>query len=161
MLVWVMDMKHWKSYIFWIALTEGVGALAGWLTRDGVKQFEAAVTQPALSPPSWVFPVVWGILYALMGIGAARIWLTPEKQGLNLFLTQLTVNFFWPLLFFNTKAYGFAALWLGLLWVLVLLMILAFRKADRVAAWLQIPYLLWLTFALYLNIGIWYLNRGI
>ena len=153
-----MDMKHWKSYLFWIALSEGVGALAGWLTRDGVKQFSQMVTQPPLSPPAWVFPVVWGILYALMGIGAAQIWNTKEKTGLNLFLTQLTVNFFWPLLFFNTKAYRFSAIWLGLLWSLVLGMILSFRGSDRKAAWLQTPYLLWLTFALYLNVGIWYLN---
>ena len=153
-----MIMKHWKSYLFWIALSEGVGALAGWLTREGVQQFSATAIQPPLSPPAWVFPVVWGIIYALMGIGAARIWMTAEKGGINLFLTQLIVNFFWPLLFFNTQAYGFAVLWLVGLWLLVLAMILAFRKSDRLAAWLQIPYLLWLTFALYLNVGVWYLN---
>ena len=153
-----MNMKHWKSYLFWIALSEGVGALAGFLTREGIRQFSATAIQPPLSPPSWVFPIVWSILYALMGIGAARIWLTPEKRGINLFLTQLIMNFFWPLLFFNTKAYGFAVLWLVGLWLLVLAMMLAFRKSDRLAAWLQIPYLLWLTFALYLNVGVWYLN---
>lgn len=156
-----MLMKHWKTYLFWIALSEGVGALAGWMTRAGVEQFSETVVQPPLSPPAWIFPIVWGILYALMGIGAARIWMTCEKHGLNLFLTQLILNFFWPLLFFNTKAYGFAALWLGALWIMVLAMILVFRKSDKLAARLQIPYLLWLTFALYLNIGIWYLNPKI
>ena len=147
-----------KRYLFWIALAEGVGTLAGWLTRDGVASFGEVFIQPALTQPSWVFPVVWGILYALMGVSAARVAATEKRLGLNLFILQLAVNFFWPLLFFNAHAFGFAAIWLGLLWVLVLLMILRFRKADPLAAVLQIPYLLWLTFALYLNLAVWRLN---
>lgn len=126
-------------------------------------EFGEAVLQPPLSPPAIVFPIVWTILYALMGISAARISLAPpsasRSSGLNLFITQLIVNFFWSLIFFNTGAYGFALLWLLLLWVLVLWMILTFRKIDPLAAWLQVPYLLWLTFAAYLNYGVWMLNR--
>ena len=98
-----------------------------------------------------------------MGIGAAQVSLTPSSpersRSLNLVVIQLVVNFFWSLIFFNAQAYGFAFLWLLLLWVLVLLMILAFRKVDPLAALLQIPYLLWLTFAAYLSFGVWYLNR--
>ena len=153
-----MNKTTWKTYAFWILLSEAVGALAGWLTRDSVAIFGNTAVQPPLSPPDTLFPIVWGILYALMGVSAARIAMTPRRQGLNLFIIQLVVNFFWPLLFFNSGAYGFAALWLGLLWVLVLGMILAFRRSDPLAALLQLPYLLWLTFALYLNIGVWYLN---
>lgn len=149
----------WKTYAFWILLAEGVGALAGLLTRAGQEFFNATAVQPPLSPPEWVFPVVWGILYALMGISAARIAATEDRPGLNLFIGQLIVNFFWSLIFFNTAAYGFAAVWLALLMALVVLMILAFRRADPLAAWLQLPYLIWLCFALYLNIGVWYLNR--
>ena len=74
-------------------------------------------------------------------------------------MAQLIVNFFWSPIFFNAQAFGFAFLWLVLLWVLVLLMILSFRKIDKTAAWLQIPYLLWLTFAAYLSFGVWLLNR--
>ena len=155
--------RTWKVYTFWILLAEGVGALSGWLSRDGMKAYEASIRQPPLSPPSWLFPVVWTILYALMGIGAARVSLAPDgvhrSRGLNLFVVQLIVNFFWSLIFFNTGAYGFALLWLLLLWVLVLWMILTFRKIDPLAAWLQVPYLLWLTFAAYLNYGVWTLNR--
>ena len=147
-----------KRYLFWVALAEGVGALAGWLSREAVAAFGETFAQPALTPPSWVFPVVWGIFYALMGVSAARVAATEKRSGLNLFILQLAVNFFWPLLFFNAHAFGFAALWLGLLWVLVLLMILRFRKADPLAAVLQLPYLLWLTFALYLNLAVWQLN---
>ena len=152
-----------KTYAFWIVLAEAVGALSGWLTRKGVKVYNATVKQPPLSPPSMVFPIVWGILFALMGIGAARIYLAPasdaRSRSLLLFLVQLVFNFFWSIIFFNLQAFGFAFLWLIVLWVLILLMILSFRKVDKPAAWLQIPYLLWVTFAAYLNFGVWMLNR--
>ncbi len=157
-----MKYANWKVYAFWIGLSEAVGALSGWLSRGGMENFSQTATQPPLSPPMWVFPVVWGILYALMGISAARVRLSPpsmsRSRGMNLFVAQLIVNFFWSLIFFNARAYGFALLWLLLLWALVLLMILQFRKTDKLAAWLQIPYLLWLTFAAYLNWGVWQLN---
>ena len=158
-----MKKSNWKTYAFWILITEAVGALSGWLTREGTKIFGETVAQPPLSPPMLVFPIVWGILYALMGISAARIYMAPasaeRSRGLNLYIAQLVVNFFWSLIFFNAQAYGFAFIWLLLLWALVLWMILTFRKVDPLAAWLQLPYLLWLTFAAYLNLGVWYLNR--
>ena len=154
--------RNWKTYLFWIALAEGVGALSGWLSRDGMQVYMETVAKPPLSPPPIVFPIVWGILYALMGIGAARVSLTePSKErslGLNLFVAQLVVNFFWSLIFFNLQTFGLALAWLGLLWVLVIWMALAFSRTDRLAAWLQIPYILWLSFAAYLNWGVWVLN---
>lgn len=158
-----MKKRTWKTYAFWILLTEAVGGLSGWLTRDGTKLFNETVIQPPLSPPAFLFPIVWGILYALMGISAARIRTaepSPERnRGMNLFIIQLAVNFFWSLIFFNAQAFGFAFLWLLLLWGLVLWMILTFYKVDPIAAWMQLPYLLWLTFAAYLSFGVWYLNR--
>lgn len=158
-----MNKGNWKIYAFWIGLSEAVGLLSGYLTRAGTQAYAEMLQKPPLSPPGWVFPVVWTVLYALMGISAARIYLTPPSQarsrGLNLFAIQLAVNFLWSPIFFNATAYGFALLWLLLLWVLVLLMLLQFRKVDKAAARLQIPYLLWLTFAAYLNYGVWQLNR--
>lgn len=158
-----MNHSKWKAYTFWILLTEAVGALSGFLTREGTEIFNEVIIKPALTPPPLVFPIVWGVLYALMGISAARIYLSepsPERnRGLNLFVAQLIVNFFWSLIFFNAQAFGFAFVWLLLLWALVLWMILTFRKVNPAAALLQIPYLLWLTFAAYLNLGVWYLNR--
>ena len=158
-----MKKENWKVYAFWIGLSELVGILAGLLTRSGMQIYTEMVNKPPLTPPAIVFPIVWTILYALMGISAARIWLAPESaernRGLTVFVAQLIVNFFWPLFFFNLQAYGFAVLWLILLWVLVLYMILTFYKTDRLAAWLQVPYLLWLTFAAYLNLGVWLMNR--
>ena len=157
-----MKNGTWKRYAFWIILAEAVGGLSGWLSRAGMKAYETSVIQPPLSPPMWVFPIVWGILFALMGISAARISLTPpsaaRSQGLNLFVLQLAVNFLWSPIFFNLMDYGVALIWLLFLWVLVLWMILTFWKVDPLAAKLQIPYLLWLTFAAYLNLGVWILN---
>ena len=102
-------------------------------------------------------------VFALMGIGAARIYLAPasnaRSRSLLLFFVQLAFNFFWSIIFFNLQAFGFAFLWLIALWVLILLMILSFRKVDQPTAWLQVPYLLWVTFAAYLNLGVWLLNR--
>ena len=155
--------RNWKPYLFWILLSEALGGLSGWLTREGTKIYQQTIAQPPLSPPGWVFPVVWTILFALMGISAARIYLTPpskeRSRGLNLFIAQLVVNFFWSPVFFNLQAFGFAFLWLLMLWGLVLWMIFTFRKVDPTAAKLQIPYFLWLTFAAYLNLGVWFLNR--
>lgn len=154
--------KLWKPIILAIVLAEAVGALSGWLTREGMKAFTDTVAQPPLSPPPILFPIVWTILYALMGYGSARIWLSapsPERsRALNLYAAQLIVNFFWSLIFFNAQAFGFAFFWLLLLWALVLVMILAFDKVDPLSAKLQVPYLIWLTFAAYLNLGVWYLN---
>ena len=158
-----MKKSTWKVYAFWVILAEVIGGLSGWLTRKGVKTYNATVKQPPLSPPSIVFPIVWGILFALMGIGAARVYLTrasnARSRSLLWFWVQLGFNFFWSILFFNFQAFGLAFLWLAALWGLILKMILSFRRVDQPAAWLQIPYLLWVTFAAYLNLGVWLLNR--
>ena len=149
-------------FAFWIVFTESVGALSGWLTREGTRIYSQTIVQPSLSPPSAVFPVVWTILFALMGIGAALVYQAPasnvRSRSLLLFLIQLAFNFFWSLIFFNFQNFGFAFAWLIALWVLIVLMILSFRKVNKLAAWLQIPYLLWVTFAAYLNFGVWMLN---
>ena len=157
-----MKQRSWKTYTFWILLTEAVGALSGWLTREGTKRYNETVVQPVLSPPSIVFPIVWAILFALMGIGAARIYTAPisypRSRSLLLFFVQLAFNFFWSILFFNLQNFGLALLWLLALWLLILWMILSFHSVDPLAARLQIPYLLWVTFAAYLNYGVFRLN---
>ena len=157
-----MKQNTRRTYVFWILLSEAIGLLSGILSLAGTESFRTTVQQPPLSPPAALFPIVWTILYALMGISAARISLTPpstiRSRSLNIFVIQLAVNFFWSLIFFNAKAYGFSFLWLLLLWGLVFGIILLFRQIDSVAAALQIPYLLWLTFAAYLSYGVWKLN---
>ena len=153
----------WKTYAFWILLAEGVGGLSGWLTRAGTKAYAQTVVQPPLSPPPSVFPWVWTVLFALMGIGAARVYAAPasnnRSRALGLFFVQLFFNFLWSIIFFNLQAYGLAFFWLLALWALIIAMIVTFSRVDKPAAWLQVPYLLWVTFAAYLNLGVWLLNR--
>lgn len=161
----VINMKHRRvwTYTFWIVLTEAVGALSGWLTRDGMELYQATVEKPALSPPPIVFPIAWGILYALMGIGMARVVLSARSEertdAIQIYLLQLAVNFVWSIFFFNLRTYAGALLVLLLLLALVIWMIIRFRRVDRPSAQLQIPYVLWTAFAAYLNAGVWYLNR--
>ena len=157
-----MKQRDWKLYGLWILFVEAVGALSGWLTRGGAKLYEQAIVQPPLSPPGIVFPIVWGILFALMGVSAARIDTSPASaartRGLAVFLVQLAFNFFWSILFFNFQAFGAALVWLAVLGLLIVWMIAEFAKVDKTAAWLQVPYLLWVSFAAYLNAGVWRLN---
>lgn len=151
-----------KPYAVSILLTLAVGGLSGFLTSMGMDSFDA-LTKPPLTPPSFLFPIVWTVLFILMGVGAARIFMTEptaaRNRALIVYVVQLAVNFFWSIIFFNLQAYAFAFLWLILLWVLILTMIYLFCKVDKPAALLQIPYAIWVTFAGYLNLMIWLLNR--
>ena len=159
----MMNSKKWIQYGGWIFITVVIGGLSGYLTRDGVELYNQTIQQPPLSPPGIVFPIVWGILYILMGIGAARIYMSPPSdirtKAMVLYVVQLAMNFFWSLIFFNLQKFGFALFWLIFLWCFILAMILVFQKIDVIASKLQVPYLLWVTFAVYLNLGVWFLNK--
>lgn len=157
-----MNRTKIKTYLLWILLAEAVGGLAGWLTREDVKIYTDSIAQPPLSPPPLVFPVAWTILYALMGIGAARVSLAPDgpqrSRALAVFGLQLGMNFLWSILFFKFQRFGLALVWLIALWGAILWMASAFSRVDKAAARLQIPYLVWVAFAGYLNLGVWVLN---
>lgn len=153
---------NWKLLIICIAIPLAVGAFAAFLSGGGMEVF-ASVNKPPLSPPAWLFPVVWTILYTLMGISSYLILTSAaEKEviqnALSIYAYQLTVNFLWPTFFFNFQWYFFAFLWLLLLIFLVVAMLREFYKISKPAAYLNIPYLVWLIFAGYLNFGIWWLN---
>lgn len=157
-----IDKSKIKTYAISILFAEGVGAISALLTNMAMDSFRNA-EKPALTPPEIVFPIVWTVLFLLMGISAARIWLAPgsrlRTQSLAVYLLQLFFNFMWSIIFFNLQAYGLAFIWIIALWGLILLMILRFYFLDKPAALLQIPYLLWVTFAAYLNYMIWMLNK--
>lgn len=143
-------------------MTEAVGALSAWITRDGMELYKAEVVKPALSPPPVVFPIVWVILYALMGWGAALVYLNSRGRdrtvSMTLYIVQLLFNFMWSIIFFNLEAFLPALIWIAALWVLILFMIIYFKRVSRTAAMLQIPYIIWVAFATYLNAGVWTLN---
>ena len=163
--LWVMKMKSRRVwiYLFWILLTEAVGVAAAILTKDGMELYKTMANKPPLSPPPIVFPIAWTILYALMGIGMARVVLSARSEertdAIQVYLLQLAVNFAWSIFFFYLRTYGGALAVLALLLGLIVWMILRFRKVDLPAARLQILYVLWVAFALYLNAGVWYLNK--
>lgn len=155
----VLSTKKIRVHLLFILLAVGVGALAGFLIRDSMETFRN-LSKPALTPPAQVFPIVWTVLYLLMGIGAALIYLShsSRRHALMLFGVQLAVNFCWSILFFNLNAYRFSFFWLLLLLALIATMIVSYWKISRFAALLQLPYLLWVLFAGYLNLMIAMLN---
>ena len=149
-----------KSLILNILISVGTGIVAGLLTGN-FSELYSDVNRPVIAPPSWLFPVAWSILYTLMGISAYMISesKSPQKfSAMKIYYFQLAVNFIWPFLFFVFKAFWVSFAWLLLLWVLVLIMIIKFSKINKVAAYLQVPYLIWLTFAVYLNLSVAVLN---
>lgn len=157
-------MKLNKRLLFiCIAIPLIVGAVAALLTQNSMEVF-SMVEKPPLAPPPWLFPVAWTILYILMGISSYLI-ITSDAEfekiadAMKLYAYQLIVNFLWPTFFLNFRWYFFAFIWLVLLWILVFLMIRKFYSIRKLAAYLNIPYIIWLTFAGYLNLGIWWLNR--
>lgn len=157
-------MKINKRLLFiCIVIPLAVGVVSGLLTRNSMETF-ALVEKPPLAPPGWLFPVVWTILYALMGISSYIILTADAPQekisdAIKIYAYQLVVNFLWPTFFFNFGWYFFSFLWLLLLLGLVFLMIRKFYDISRIAAYMNVPYLVWLTFAGYLNAGVWLLNR--
>ena len=157
-----LNGKPWRTILAFVLLTEAVGALSGWLTRAGTEHFKNAVNKPPLSPPAAVFPIVWAVLFALMGISAALVYLSPASRartlGLQLYWVQLGFNFLWSILFFNLRNYPLAFGWLAVLWGLIVWMALTFHEVRPAAAWMQAPYLLWVLFAGYLNWGVYKLN---
>lgn len=154
---------NYKSLLKYIAIPLIVGAVAAFITRDSMATFDT-FKKPALLPPGWLFPVVWTILYTLMGISAYLISVSPaapidKAKALAVYTYQLVVNFLWSIFFFSFEWYLFSFIWIILLWILIILMIRQFSNISKAAAYLNIPYLLWVTFAAYLNFGIWFLNR--
>lgn len=145
-----------------IALPLAAGGLAALFSGGGMGEY-AMLEQPPLSPPGWLFPVAWSLLYVLMGIASYLVLRSGAQRGevrraLRLYGIQLAVNFFWPILFFGLGLLLISFLWLVLLWILVLSTFLSFRRISPVAGWLLAPYLLWTTFAGYLNFGVYLLN---
>jgi len=150
----------WKELIIAILIPLAVGGLSAFLTKDSMSTFEA-VAKPPLSPPGWLFPVVWTVLYILMGIASYLVYTSnsfDRKRALIFYGAQLAVNFFWSIIFFNLNAYLFAFIWLLLLWALILITLVKFYRINENAGLLLIPYIVWVSFAGYLNFGIFLLN---
>lgn len=151
-----------EKLVISILIPLAVGAVSGLLTRNAREAFDLFV-QPRLTPPDWVFPVVWTILYILMGIASYLVWQqgtekADVRRALRLYAIQLIFNFLWSFFFFQFTWFLFSFFWLAALWIQVLILIFRFRNIQETAGNLLIPYLIWLSFAAYLNFGVYLLN---
>lgn len=151
-----------KLLIICLVIPLAIGSITALLTGGGMDVFET-LNNPPLSPPGWLFPVAWTILYILMGIASYLVLEAGKSQEVTkraiwLYGIQLAFNFLWPILFFNLSAYLFAFIWLVVLWILILATTVQFYRIRDIAGYLMIPYLAWVAFAGYLNLGIYLLN---
>ncbi len=152
-----------RPYVVSIVIALAVGGLSALFTAGNMDLY-SQIVQPPLAPPSVLFPIVWTVLYTLMGISAAMVYLEKESmpkevtQALTVYAVNLFLNFFWSIIFFNMRAFLFSFIWLVALWITIIIMIIKFYRIKPVAGLLQIPYLLWVTFAGYLNLAIYILN---
>lgn len=153
-----------KSYIISIVIALAVGGLSALITSSSMDIY-SRINTPPLAPPPILFPIVWTVLFILMGISAALVYndrsasAPQKKSALYTYSLSLIFNFFWSIIFFNKQWFLFAFIWLLILLFLIIRTIMKYYKINPLAAYLQIPYLLWVTFAGYLNFAIWILNR--
>lgn len=154
--------KETKQKIIAVTIPLVVGGVSALLTMGSMKNFER-LNQPPLSPPTWIFPVAWTILYILMGYASYLVWAKREETeyvsgALKVYAIQLAFNFCWSIIFFNLGWYYFALGWLIIMWLLIINMMKRFFMIEVTAGYLIAPYFLWVTFAAYLNLGIALLN---
>ncbi|AWI05316.1 TspO/MBR family protein [Clostridium drakei] len=159
----VNEDKSIVSLIISIIISEGIGIFSAILGMSNSKTY-MNFNKPSFSPPSWVFPIVWTILFFLMAIAAYRIWIRGKqgeniRKALELYVVQLMLNFFWTIIFFRFRLYGIAFFELLVLLIAILLTTFEFYRIDKVSAYLMIPYIIWVSFAGVLNYAIWMLNR--
>ena len=150
-----------KQLLTALAIPLLIGGLSALLT-GGMDEFKI-LNKPPLSPPGWLFPVVWTVLYLAMGLASYMVYKSAAPQykknnALLFYGIQLFFNFFWSIIFFRWEMYLFAFVWLMVMWLLIIITTLKFWKIDKRAGILMVPYLLWVTFAAYLNLGIYILN---
>ncbi len=153
-----MNKNNRSALVISILIPLAIGSLSTLVSGNRSMYF--SINKPALSPPAFIFPIVWTILYILMGISSYIIY--PRKSNaLRTYAVQLLFNFFWSIIFFGLSQYFFAFLWLLALIILIAVMIYQFYKISPAAAYLQIPYFIWCLFAAYLNFMIYIMNKSV
>ena len=156
--------KYLKISIF-VATCIAVGYLSGIVTRSSVETWFPTLVKPSFNPPGWIFAPVWSLLYAMMGVAAGLIWsrIDYEKEAVRnaliFFVVQLALNALWSLLFFGLKNPLLALIEILLLWLMIYETYIKFTKIDKIAGYLLIPYIFWVSFATILNASIWWLNK--
>jgi len=153
----------WLVLAGFLALCLFAGYLGSLLTNQSVRTWYPTLRKPAGTPPNWAFPIVWTTLYIPMAIAAWLVWDEAgwyfAKQPLALFFAQLVMNVAWSAIFFNSRQPGFALGWIAMLWLAILATMITFYTIKPIAGLLLVPYIAWVTYASFLNFGIWRLNR--
>ena len=157
-----MKKFNLTDLLIFIVSAELIGAVSA-LISGSFSPLYSEIRNPPLAPPAFLFPVVWTVLYAVMGFSAYLIYRDEESgsdrsTALGVYIIQLAVNFSWSIIFFRFRLFALAAFVALILAVLAAAMILSFRKVSRTAAYVNVPYLLWMMFATYLAFGVWFLN---
>jgi tryptophan-rich sensory protein len=156
-----MRIKSVSKLVYSVIICQVAGLVGGLFTSSSVSTWYAELNKPAFNPPSWVFSPVWITLYLLMGVSLYLVWVSEKKESkaaLYVFGVQLALNVIWSVIFFGLRAPFYAFIWIVILWAAILLMIVKFYRVSGWAAYLQLPYLLWVTFAAVLNFSLFYLN---
>lgn len=158
-----MKKNNILKFIVAIVVPQLAGFIGAYFTMSAIPVWYAGLAKPFLSPPTWIFGPVWTMLFLLMGIAAFLIWrkgleYAGVKSALAIFLFQLVLNTLWSIIFFGLKNPGIAFIEIVIMWLAILATIISFYKISKPAAYLLIPYLLWVSFASYLNYAIWMLN---
>jgi len=158
-------MSKYKKILIFVVTCIAVGYLSGMVTRSAVITWFPTLVKPSFNPPSWVFAPVWSMLYIMMGIAAGLVWSRIDfqreavRKALLFFVIQLVLNALWSLLFFGLHNPLLALIEIVLLWLMIYETYVKFGKIDKIAGYLFIPYLFWVSFATVLNASIWWLNR--
>ncbi len=157
-----MNSKWWKLIIA-IAVSELAGIIGSIFTVSAIPNWYTTLAKPALNPPSWIFGPVWITLYALMGTATFLVWTKglerdDVRKALRVFGFQLVLNAAWSIVFFGLKSPGWAFANIVLMWIAIIWTMILFYKVSKPAMWLLVPYILWVTFASYLNYSIWMIN---
>lgn len=156
-----MKIKNSLKFIISVVGSELVGFLGSFFTMSGTTSWYDALVKPPLNPPTWIFAPVWIALYFIMGISLGMVWSSNsgyKKKAIILFVVQLALNAIWTPVFFGVHMIGNSLAIIVLLWAAIVMTIFIFSKVSRVAAWLLAPYVVWVSFAAYLNVAFWVLN---
>lgn len=151
-------MKKIFKVVIAVAVSELAGIVGSIFTMPAIAGWYAGLARPQLAPPNWVFGPVWTILFFLMGLAAGIIWIKKDYRALTIFAIQLILNIAWSIIFFGLHSPGWAFVEIIFLWLAILATIIAFAKISKPSAWLLVPYIIWVTFASYLNFMIWSIN---
>lgn len=158
-----MKEIKWPLLLICIAIPLVSGSLSGLAIADHISSWYSTLNKPSFNPPNYLFGPVWSVLYILMGIGLYLILQTPKSamrtKSIVLFTVQLILNLSWSFIFFNAQSPFAALIIIGILWIAILMMMIYFHTLSPIASYLQIPYLLWVSFATVLNAAIWILNK--